>query len=51
MEIRLAKAGDVPSVLPMVAKICAFHEALDPAKYGFLPEPARMYEGWLVSRT
>ena len=41
----------MPGVLPMVAKICAFHEALDPAKYGFLPEPARMYDRWLVSRT
>ena len=34
----------------MVAKVCAYHEKLDPAKYGFLPEPARMYERWLTSR-
>jgi ribosomal protein S18 acetylase RimI-like enzyme len=51
MVIRSATAEDVPGVLPMVAKICAFHEALDPAKYGFLPHPERMYDGWLVSRT
>jgi ribosomal protein S18 acetylase RimI-like enzyme len=50
MVIRPARPEDVTEVLPMVAKVCAFHEALDPAKYGFLPEPARMYEGWLVSR-
>jgi ribosomal protein S18 acetylase RimI-like enzyme len=50
MTIRPAKPDDVAGVLPMVAKICAFHEKLDPAKYGFLPEPARMYDGWLRSR-
>ena len=26
---------DVPAVLPMVERVCAFHEGLDPAKYGF----------------
>lgn len=50
MVIRPARAEDVPGVLPMVAKICAFHENLDPAKYGFLAQPERMYENWLVSR-
>ena len=50
MLIRPARSDDVPGVLPMVAKICAFHEKLDPAKYGFRPEPARMYEGWLGAR-
>jgi ribosomal protein S18 acetylase RimI-like enzyme len=50
MVIRPARPEDVPGVLPMVARICAFHEALDPAKYGFLPHPERMYAGWLVSR-
>jgi len=40
----------VPAVLPMVAKVCAFHEALDPAKYGFRPHPERLYERWLTAR-
>lgn len=50
MVIRAARPEDVEGVLPMVGKICAFHEGLDPAKYCFLPEPERMYERWLVSR-
>ncbi len=50
MNIRLATAADVPAVLPMVAKICALHEAWDPAKYGFLEKPAEMYRRWLASR-
>lgn len=50
MLIRSATPADVPGVLPLVAATCAFHEQLDPAKYGFLPQPARMYENWLVTR-
>jgi len=50
MEIRPATADDVPAVIPMVAKICALHESWDPAKYGFLENPAEMYRNWLVSR-
>ena len=50
MEIRPATPQDVPDVLPMVAKVCAFHEALDPAKYGFRDQPERMYDRWLVAR-
>ncbi len=50
LNIRPATPDDVPAVLPMVAKVCAFHERLDPAKYGFLTSPERMYERWLVSR-
>lgn len=50
MQIRPAIAADVPQVLPMVRKICAMHEALDPAKYGFLPNVAEMYRGWLTAR-
>ena len=34
----------------MVAKIAALHEAWDPAKYGYRPQPAEMYRGWLRSR-
>ena len=50
MDIRPATPADVPAVLPMVGKVCAFHKELDPAKYGFLPNPQRMYDRWLVSR-
>jgi ribosomal protein S18 acetylase RimI-like enzyme len=51
MDIRPATPEDVPDVLPMVAKVCAFHESLDPAKYGFRADPARMYDRWLVARS
>ncbi len=50
MNVRSANPADVPLVLPMVARECAFHERLDPAKYGFRPDPANMYQGWLVKR-
>ena len=50
MDIRPATPADVPAVLPMVAKVCAFHEHLDPAKYGFIPHPERMYRQWLEKR-
>lgn len=48
MIVRSAKVSDVPAVLPMVASICAMHESWDLAKYGFLPDPASRYEGWLT---
>ncbi len=51
MQIRPAMPADVPAVLPMVAKICALHEAWDSAKYGFLPNPAQRYERWLAKQT
>ena len=51
MDIRPATPDDVPAVLPMVRKVCAFHEALDPAKYGFRDAPERMYDRWLVGRS
>jgi ribosomal protein S18 acetylase RimI-like enzyme len=47
MLIRPATVSDVTFVLPMVAKICDLHESWDEAKYGFLPNPQRSYEGWL----
>ena len=50
MDIRPATPADVPAVLPMVAKVCAFHQKLDPAKYGFRARPERMYDDWLVNR-
>jgi ribosomal protein S18 acetylase RimI-like enzyme len=50
MTIRPATAEDVPAVVPMVAAICALHEKWDPAKYGFLPDPAERYRKWLTVR-
>lgn len=50
MQIRAATPADVAAVLPMVAKICALHEAWDPAKYGFAPNPAQRYERWLMQQ-
>lgn len=50
MNVRAATQEDVPLVLPMVQKICAFHERLNPAKYGFRPNPQEKYEGWLRAR-
>lgn len=48
MLIRPATPADLPAVLPMVAKICALHEAWDADKYGFIPEPEKRYEKWLT---
>jgi ribosomal protein S18 acetylase RimI-like enzyme len=50
MDIRPATPDDVPAVLPMVRKVCAFHEALDRAKYSFRGDPAPMYDPWLRGR-
>jgi ribosomal protein S18 acetylase RimI-like enzyme len=50
MTIRPATHDDIPAVLPMVNKIGRMHEALDPGKYGFLDEPARLYGQWLSER-
>ena len=47
MHIRSATPADVPTVLPMVASICALHQTWDAAKYGFLPNPQQRYEKWL----
>lgn len=46
-QIRPATHSDIPKLLPMIAQICALHQAWDAAKYGFLPNPERRYEGWL----
>ena len=51
MDIRPATPDDVPAVLPMVRAVCAFHERLDPAKYGFRGDPGEMYDDWLRRRT
>jgi len=50
MTIRPATPDDVPGVLPMVQKICALHESWDLDRYGFLPNIAQMYRGWLTNR-
>ena len=51
MIVRPAAAEDIPLVLPMVARICAFHQGLDAAKYSFRDHPQEMYRNWLISRT
>ncbi len=51
MDIRSATVDDVPAVLPMVAQIAALHQAWDPAKFGYQPEPQLMYRDWLKGRT
>lgn len=47
MRVRPANSADIPAILPMIAQICALHQAWDPAKYRFLPNPERSYAGWL----
>ena len=51
MNVRPATPADIPLVLPMVAKICDYHERLDPAKFGFLPNSAERYRNWLAARS
>ena len=50
MDIRPATPDDIPAVLPMVRKVCDFHEKLDPAKYPFRKNPEQLYGGWLAAR-
>jgi len=50
MTIRSATSEDIAGVIPMVAKIAALHESWDPAKYGYKPNVAQMYQGWMTSR-
>lgn len=50
MTIRSATPDDVPMVLPMVEKIVAFHEALDPARFASRGKPAEKYRDWLTDR-
>ena len=51
MNIRSATPADVPAVLPMVSKLAALHEAWDPQRYDYKPEPEKMYQRWLTART
>ena|SRR5579863_4828719 len=50
MTVRPAVAEDVPLVLPMVAKIAAFHQHLDGDKYNYRDNATDMYRGWLTAR-
>jgi ribosomal protein S18 acetylase RimI-like enzyme len=50
MNIRPATADDVAAVLPMVAKLAALHESWDQERYGYLPDVADIYRGWLTTR-
>ena len=50
MTIRPALPDDVPAVLPLVARTCAFHEQLNPARYPFKPQAEPMYRRWLGER-
>src|SRR3954452_2586045 len=50
MDIRPARADDVPAVLPMVRKLCELHRSWDQAKYDFKEGIEEMYRGWLTAR-
>ncbi len=50
MNIRPATPADVPQVLPMVRRIAAFHQGIDPAKYTYKSDPGEMYRDWLGKR-
>jgi len=50
MTIRPATAGDVPAVLPMVAKLAKLHEQWDPQRYDYKPNTAEMYRRWMTMR-
>lgn len=45
--IRRAVADDIPNLLPLIAKICEFHQSRDSARYGFLPNVEQLYPRWL----
>ena len=48
MITRRGTAEDIPAVLPLVARTIAFHEVLDPARFGAVPEAYKRYEGWMA---
>ncbi len=48
MQIRPAAISDIDGILPMVARICAFHEQQAPHKYPFLSHPEQRYHWWLT---
>jgi ribosomal protein S18 acetylase RimI-like enzyme len=50
MLVRPTIVQDVPAVVPMVRKIAAFHQALDPARYAARGDVGEMYQRWLGER-
>lgn len=46
-KVRAAKPADIPGVLPLVEKTYLFHDRLDPARFGAVPDGAKRYHGWL----
>lgn len=50
VRVRSATMEDLPAILPMVGKTCAFHQRIAPAKYPFLPEPEKRYGRWLTAQ-
>jgi len=47
VTIRPGTAEDIPVVLPLVAKTVAFHDQLDPARFGAVAGAHQRYEAWL----
>ncbi|MFI5267553.1 MAG: GNAT family N-acetyltransferase, partial [Chloroflexota bacterium] len=47
MTVRPGAIADIPAVLPLVAKTIAFHEELDPARFGAVPNAYQRYDGWM----
>jgi len=50
MTIRPATVDDVDAIIPMVDRICQFHEQRDPVRFAYVPKAAEMYRGWLTER-
>jgi len=47
VTIRPGTAEDISAVLPLVAKTIAFHEEMDEARFGAVPDAHGRYEGWM----
>jgi len=47
VTIRPGTIGDIPAVLPLVAKTVAFHDEMDPIRFGAVPNAHTRYEGWM----
>ncbi len=43
MSIRAGTVDDIPAVLPLVAKTIAFHEEMDPVRWGAVPNAHERY--------
>lgn len=46
--VRQAIPSDIPNVLPLVEKTYFFHDRLDSARFGAVPDGVEMYRGWLT---